>query len=116
MFRECLKIRLYDGLFCSSDNILRNILINSNKELLSIDEGDIYGKRKEIFNKKDWFLKSENKSRAKNFSEEIINDWNLENKIDLVKETLIKYGFSDKVDTMIDRFSNYKTIVFDEFK
>ena len=46
VFYECIKIRLYDGLFCSSDNILRNILVNSENILLSIDEGDIYGKRK----------------------------------------------------------------------
>jgi len=52
--RECLKIRLFDGIFRSSDNILRNILVNTSEELLSIDEGDIYGKRKEIFNKHDW--------------------------------------------------------------
>jgi len=49
-----LKIRLFDGIFRSSDNILRNILVNTSEELLSIDEGDIYGKRKEIFNKHDW--------------------------------------------------------------
>jgi len=116
VFKECLKIRLYDGLFCSSDNILRNILVNSNNELLSIDEGDIYGKRKEIFNKKDWFLKSENKYKAREYSKQILNDWDIESKIDIVKEALIKYGFSDKVETMKKRFSNYKTIVDSEFE
>ena len=58
VFREVLKIMLYDGLFRSSDNILRNILINECGDVLSIDEGDIYGKRKEIFNKNDWFKKA----------------------------------------------------------
>jgi len=52
--RDCLKIRLFDGIFRSSDNILRNILVNSSGELLSIDEGDLFGKRKNIFNKNDW--------------------------------------------------------------
>lgn len=116
VFKDCLKIRLYDGLFCSSDNILRNILVNSNNQLLSIDEGDIYGKRKEIFNKNDWFIKTENKIKAKQYSEEIINEWELESKIDMVKETLIKYDFSDKIETMKNRFSNYKTIVENELK
>jgi hypothetical protein len=115
IFRECLKIRLYDGLFCSSDNILRNILVNLSKQLLSIDEADIYGKRKEIFNKKDWFLKNENKNKAKEYAEEIINEWDLENKINMVKDTLIKYGFSDKVDIMTNRFLDYKNIVYKEF-
>jgi hypothetical protein len=116
VFRECLKIRLYDGLFCSSDNILRNILVNQNKELLSIDEGDIYGKRKEIFNKNDWFLKPENKSRANEMSKNIIDYWDLENKIIMVKDALIKYGFSDKVDIMTKRFLDYKNIVCNELK
>ena len=41
IFRECLKIMLYDGLFRSSDNILRNILVDKDGILMSIDEGDI---------------------------------------------------------------------------
>ena len=40
--KEALKIRLFDGLFRSSDNIPRNILVNDMNELLSIDEGDIF--------------------------------------------------------------------------
>jgi len=36
--KECFKIRLFDGLFRSSDNILRNILVNESGELMSIDE------------------------------------------------------------------------------
>ena len=60
VFRDSLKIRLFDGLFRSSDNIMRNILINDEGVVLSIDEGDIYGKRPKIFGKTDWFLKKEN--------------------------------------------------------
>ena len=65
VFRESLKIRLFDGLFRSSDNILRNILVNKDGDVLSIDEGDIYGKRKLIFNMNDWFKKVENKEKVK---------------------------------------------------
>ena len=65
VFMESLKIRLYDGLFRSSDNILRNILVDSDGVVLSIDEGDIYGKRKLVFNKNDWFCKSENVEKLK---------------------------------------------------
>ena len=45
MLKKILKIRLFDGLFRSSDNILRNILVNKNNELLSIDEGDYLWKK-----------------------------------------------------------------------
>merc|ERR1711871_1347317 len=103
VFRECLKIRLYDGLFCSCDNIL-----------LSIDEGDIYGKRKQIFNKNDWFLKSQNKNKTKELSNIIIKEWKLEDKINIVIDTLKKYNFSDKIDTMKNRFLNYQSIVESE--
>ena len=82
---------------------------------MSIDEGDIYGKRKDIFNKNDWFLKDSNKNKARIYSNEIIDDWKLENKIDNVKSTLIIYGFSnDKVESMIERFNDYKDIVNNE--
>lgn len=114
VFKECLKIRLYDGLFCSSDNILRNILINSDGILLSIDEGDIYGKRKEIFNKNDWFLKSENKEKTLKYSLEIIESWDLDNKIDLFESYLKKYGFSDKIEIMRERLKIFKEIVSKE--
>ena len=33
----------------------------------------------------------------------------------MVKDTLIKYGFSDKVDIMTNRFLDYKNIVYKEF-
>ena len=55
--RESLKIRLFDGLFRSSDNILRNILVNKEGELLSIDEGDMFGKRELVFNKRGDYTK-----------------------------------------------------------
>ena len=44
VFKESMKIRLFDGLFRSSDNILRNILVNKDGVVLSIDEGDILWK------------------------------------------------------------------------
>ncbi len=52
-FREMLKIRLFNGFFRTSDNIIRNILVDEDDELWAIDENDIYGKRKDVFNKKE---------------------------------------------------------------
>ena len=43
--KECLKIRWLTDCLDLQDNIIRNILVNRDGELLSIDEGDIYGKR-----------------------------------------------------------------------
>jgi hypothetical protein len=113
-FVESLKIRLYDGLFRSSDNILRNILVNENGEVLSIDEGDIFGKRAKIFNSNDWFKKSVVLEKTRNLVKEIIDGWTLEDKVDQVASELERWGFGTKVDEMRERFGNYKEIVLGE--
>ena len=106
---ECLKIRYFDGLFRSSDNILRNILVNEGGELLSIDEGDIFGKRKYILNmNSDWCRISCDKVLV----DKVINYF-IENKEMLkikVKEVMIKYDF-DKSEEFNERIDNYKDIV-----
>ena len=106
---ECLKIRYFDGLFRSSDNILRNILVNEDGELLSIDEGDIFGKRKYILNmNSDWCRISCDKVLV----DKVINYF-IENKEMLkikVKEVMIKYDF-DKSEEFNERIDNYKDIV-----
>lgn len=106
---ECLKIRYFDGLFRSSDNILRNILVNEDGELLSIDEGDIFGKRKYILNmNSDWCRISCDKVLV----DKVINYF-IENKEMLkikVKEVMIKYDF-DKSKEFNERINNYKDIV-----
>ena len=109
-----LKIRLFDGLFRSSDNILRNILVGSDRRsLISIDENDIYGKRKRVFNKKDWCLKMINKDV--DMVKEIINEFNLNDKIEMIKNKMLEYGFNDKVEEMISRFNSYEEIIMNEF-
>ena len=109
-----LKIRLFDGLFRSSDNILRNILVLTDGSLLSIDENDIFGKRKDIFNKNDWCLKND---WCKQNFERVVDDlWGLnkENRKNKIINALVKYGFSDKVQEFSDRWENYKKIVATE--
>ena len=113
--KELFKIRLFDGLFRSSDNILRNILVSENRDkLISIDENDIYGKRENIFNKNDWCKKNIDKNIDKKMIDEIIDEFNLSNKMELVKSRMTKYGFEDKIDEMAERFTNYKNIVYGE--
>ena len=116
--RECFKIRLFDGLFCSSDNILRNILVNEKGELLSIDEGDIYGKRTAIFNKTDWCVKwyKANEESGKKMVNEILEEFNVMDKIGMVKERMEYIGFGDKVTKMVDRFMNFRKVVFGELE
>ena len=110
ILKECLKIRLFDGLFRSSDNILRNILVNKDGVLLSIDEADIYGKRLAIFNKKEPCIKNVDKKLI----DAILEEFDVINKIKLVKQALKQYGFDDKINEMTTRFENYKSIVYKE--
>ena len=113
-FKESLKIRLYDGLFRSSDNILRNILVNSAGEVLSIDEGDLFGKRAKIFNSNDWFKKKENVEKTRSLATEIVKDWKLDDKVELVANEMDRWGFGSKVEEMRERFANYEKIVLEE--
>ena len=58
-FREMLKIRLFNGFFRTSDNVIGNILVDKNGDLWAIDENDMYGVRKQVFNKKEPVKKSD---------------------------------------------------------
>lgn len=114
VIKECLKIRLFDGLFRSSDNIIRNILVNRDGELLSIDEGDIFGKRMNIFNKHEWISpKNISKETLDEVLEDILSEKDM--KIKMITKRMHEYGFSDKIDEFKSRFNNYKTIVMNEW-
>ena len=108
---ESLKIRLFDGLFRSSDNILRNILVNDEGELLSIDEGDIYGKRSNIFNKNDYTKKTSSKELVDSVLDDLLS--NFEEKLKVVKGKFELYGFTN-YDVFANRFKEYKDIVMKE--
>lgn len=114
ILKECLKIRLFDGLFRSSDNNMRNILIDKDGSLLSIDEGDIYGKRDRIFNHNEYCCK-------KNISDDILNAViddilsEKEMKIKLIEKNMNEYGFIDKIDEFKTRFNDYRNIIMREW-
>ena len=111
--KEALKIRLFDGLFRSSDNILRNILVAEGGSLLSIDEGDIYGKREKIFNKNDWLKDNCSQGEFKEVLDDLLS--NEEKKLKVVKEQMKQYDFSNDIyETFEKRFTNYRDIVIQE--
>ncbi len=114
ILKECLKIRLFDGLFRSSDNNMRNILIDKDGELLSIDEGDIYGKRDRIFNHNEYCQK-------KNISEDILNEVIKDilsektMKVKLIEKKMNKYGFDKFIPEFKTRFNDYENIIMSEW-
>ncbi len=107
--REALKIRLFDGLFRSSDNIPRNILVNESNELLSIDEGDIFGKRDKIFNKNDWFTKNCSEEFIRSVVEELVSIQDMKE----IKKLFEKYQFMN-YEEFETRYHNYMEIVMSE--
>jgi len=107
--REALKIRLFDGLFRSSDNIPRNILVNESNELLSIDEGDIFGKRDKIFNKNDWFTKNCSEEFIRSVVEELVSFQDMKE----IKKLFEKYQFMN-YEEFETRYHNYMEIVMSE--
>ena len=115
ILKECLRIRLFDGLFRSSDNNMRNILVNKDGEILSIDEGDIFGKRDRVFNYNEWCCK-------KNISDSILNDVikdilsEKEMKIKMIEKKMNIYEFQKFIPEFLDRFNNYREIVLSEWK
>ena len=113
VMKECFKIRLFDGLFRSSDNILRNILVNKQSELLSIDEGDLFGKRLQIFNKRgDWCMTHMNVDIIQDILSDIVSD--KDKKIQFVCELLTKYNMSPLIHDFTERFETYCEIVKQE--
>ena len=113
--KELLKIRLFDGLFRSSDNILRNVLVGVDGELISIDEGDMFGKRSLIFNKKgDWSKKNMDMDMLNVVIKEMFEDDVMKRK-ETIKKMLLKFGFDEKVTEFEERIMNYRKIVLSEF-
>jgi len=115
ILKECLRIRLFDGLFRSSDNNMRNILVNKDGEILSIDEGDIFGKRDRVFNYNEWCCK---KNITDDILNEVIDDILSEKdmKIKLIEKKMNEYGFSAKIDEFKTRYDDYKSIIMSEWK
>ena len=116
-FKEMLKIRLFNGIFRTSDNIIRNILVDTEEQMWGIDTNDIFGKRKLIFNKKENCVKF-NEFLTRKVIHEIITEFDLpNNKIAVISD--LKYFFPNKpqyVTEFTERIENYEQIVLDELE
>lgn len=94
---EFLKIMLYRGIFRVSDGNYRNVLINKNKQLLSIDENNI-GKRERILDPK-FRIRDYSMEEIDSIVGEIMS--NKEEKKIKIKEIMGKYQFSDDMCEMV---------------
>ena len=108
---QCIKIILFNGLLLSSDNSIRNILINKKHQLLSIDEDDILGKTKSIFIKSPWCKKEKFRKMLYNIIQEFIDSKESIKKN--VNNIFNKYDLK-LCDQFNNRLDNYKQIIENE--
>jgi hypothetical protein len=115
-YREMLKIRLFNGLFRSSDNIIRNILVDDDDKLWAIDENDMFGKRKHVFNKKETIKQSPFFTGA--LIKSVIEELDFATHKDTLINELSKYFPHTSCEfysqELQQRIANYKDIVFEE--
>ena len=117
-FREMLKIRLFNGFFRTSDNIIRNILVDEDDELWAIDENDIYGVRKEVFNKKEPVRNSD--FMTAELVESVIDELDFATHEQTLVDEMPKYFPKASCEfyerELRERVRNYKQIVLKELK
>ena len=92
---EIGKIALFRGIFRVTDFNLRNILIDVDGSLVSIDEGDL-GKRKEIFSGREkWLRKYLTMEVVKEAYSDIMNK--KEEKMVFICDLMKQFGYSEDV-------------------
>ena len=89
--KEYCRIGMVRGIFRVSDFNMRNVLMDGNGALVSIDENDILGKRKDVFGMKNRVVLKELKKNEKLLVELLQEIWEVD--FDAVEEIVKKYGF-----------------------
>ena len=89
--KEYCRIGMVRGIFRVSDFNMRNVLMDGNGELVSIDENDILGKRKDVFGMKNRVVLKELKKNEKLLVELLQEIWEVD--FETVEEIVKKYGF-----------------------
>ena len=92
--KEYCRIGMVRGIFRVSDFNMRNVLMDGNGELVSIDENDILGKRKDVFGMKNRAVLKELKKNEKLLMELLQEIWEVD--FETVEEIVKKYGFDGK--------------------
>ena len=89
--KEYCRIGMVRGICRVSDFNMRNVLIDGNGELVSIDENDILGKRKDVFGMKNRAVLKELKKNENLLMELLQEIWEVD--FDAVEEIVKRFGF-----------------------
>jgi hypothetical protein len=114
IFKEALKIRLFNGVFRTSDNIIRNILVDKEDNLYAIDENDVLGKRVNVFNKSEPMTKHE--FFTKDLVMEVLGELNLQDHKQTMIDELKSFGLERKARELSERIDYYEKILLKELK
>ena len=116
ILKEFVKIGVFRGIFRVSDFNGRNVLIEDENKLVSIDEGDI-GKRVDILGgngKHKWLIKALNKDKTiiKEIMSELISvEFPFVKSMKFIEEKMREYKFSDELIKEVSR--NFRNLVAD---
>lgn len=103
--KEIAKIAIFRGIFRVTDFNLRNILLDNDENLVSIDEGDI-GKRKGIFGARDKWLKTylNNEIMQEAYNDIVMNKKENKNEI---KRLMNEFNYNkDTIHKVLMQFDN----------
>ena len=106
ILKEIAKIAMFRGIFRVTDFNLRNILIDDDGSLVSIDEGDI-GKRKSIFGGREkWLKKHLTSAILTEAYSDISNKWYV--KLANLEKLMKEFGYSKETICKVGR--NYNNL------
>ena len=106
VLKEIAKIAMFRGIFRVTDFNLRNILIDDDGSLVSIDEGDI-GKRKSIFGGREkWLKKHLTSAILTEVYSDISNKWHV--KLANLEKLMKEFGYSKETICKVGR--NYNNL------
>lgn len=111
ILKEVFKIAVFRGIFRTTDFCMRNIMVTEDKQLFSIDEHDIGG-RKDIIGSREKLLIS--KINNTNIASEVLQDimTDIPIKLELVHNNLIANCF--ELTNIANNYNNLKPDLINE--
>jgi hypothetical protein len=111
---ELIKIGMFRGIFRVSDFNLKNVFVNSNNDLVSIDEHNI-NKRDKVFGK--FLTKSIKEKINKEMIDGVLEDLNsnIGGKMEAIRHKMRGYQFSeDSINRVEKNYGNLKKDIYEE--
>lgn len=116
MLYEFLKIGVFRYIFKVTDFNIRNVLVDENNNLYSIDEGSL-GKKKDIWGNKNKKYVKKLFKKDKGLYDKMLDEIceNMENRKEKIVSVMKIYCFNDdEIKNVIDNYENIRNVVNNE--